>query len=72
VSERPVLIEMGYGCAILSAGWKYIAIRHSVAIEAKAKASGQQPDFLGRINGKNTADLKRWIVGETAPLLTTA
>jgi arylsulfatase A-like enzyme len=60
VSERPVLIEMGYGRALISGGWKYIAIRHPEKVEAKAKATGQQPDFLGRFIGKNAADLKRW------------
>jgi arylsulfatase A-like enzyme len=60
VTERPVLIEMGYGRALLSGGWKYIAIRHPEKVEAKAKATGEQPDFLGRFSAKNAADMKRW------------
>jgi arylsulfatase A-like enzyme len=48
VGERPVLIEMGYGRAIISGGWKYIACRYPEKIETQAKKLGKQPDFLGR------------------------
>lgn len=69
VAERPVLIEMGYGRAILSGGWKYIAIRLPDEIEAKAQASGKRPDFLGRFGDKDKEDRKRWpSYGETDQL----
>lgn len=48
VTGKPVLIEMGYGRAILSSGWKYIACRYPARIEAQAAKLGKQPDFLGR------------------------
>lgn len=60
VAERPVLIEMGYGRALISGGWKYIAIRLPADIEAKAKASGTRPDFLGRFGAKDDGDRNRW------------
>lgn len=60
VAERPVLVEMGYGRAMLSSDWKYIAIRYPAAILAKAKESGDVPDAIGRFNGKNDPDRARW------------
>jgi arylsulfatase A-like enzyme len=50
--ERPVLIEMGYGRAVISGGWKYIACRYPEVIEAQAKQKGHRPDFLGRFKEK--------------------
>lgn len=32
MEERPVLIEMGYGRAVVSDGWKYIAVRPPAAV----------------------------------------
>lgn len=45
--ERPLLIEMGYGRAIISGGWKYIATRLPEAIREKARKSGKTPSLQG-------------------------
>lgn len=60
VAERPMLIEMGYGRAIIAGGWKYIAIRLPADIEAKAKDTNERPDFLGRFASKDEGDRARW------------
>jgi arylsulfatase A-like enzyme len=60
VAERPVLLEMGYGRAILSGGWKYIAIRLPEEIEAESKTLGRRPDFLGRFQAKDELHRNRW------------
>jgi arylsulfatase A-like enzyme len=60
--ERPVLIEMGYGRAVIADGHKYIAIRHPPEVTKKADETGETPDFLGRFGGKRDAEqmCKRW------------
>jgi len=60
--ERPVLIEMGYGRAVIADGHKYIAIRHPPEVTKKADETGETPDFLGRFGGKRDAEQmhRRW------------
>lgn len=68
LAERPVLIEMGYGRAVISGGWKYIACRYPEAIEQQARQRGRRPDFLGRFKEKGP-DEKTWpAFGETDQL----
>jgi arylsulfatase A-like enzyme len=52
MQERPVLIEMGYGRAVIANGHKYIAIRHPPEVMQKAADTGDTPDFLGRFGAK--------------------
>lgn len=53
VAERPTLIEMGYGRAVVWNGWKYIAVRYPPAIAAKADK--QKLSLLGRRELKDEA-----------------
>lgn len=46
VAERPVLVEMGYGRAIVADGWKYIAIRFPEKMETEIKEKGIQVKSL--------------------------
>jgi arylsulfatase A-like enzyme len=48
LAERTVLIEMGYGRAIIHDGWKYIAIRYPDEVLARVRAKNILPDYLGR------------------------
>jgi len=50
VAERPVLIEMGYGRAVVSDGWKYIAIRYPPSVEQRAR--NRKPGPLALIGNK--------------------
>ena len=59
LDERPVLIEMGYGRAIISGGWKYVAIRFPQNIEARAQQLGQRPDYVGKFQ-KKAIEGKDW------------
>jgi len=40
MEERPVLIEMGYGRAVVSDGWQYIAVRLPEPVVQEMKAKG--------------------------------
>jgi len=42
VPERPVLIEMGFGRAVVSNGWKYVAIRFPEDIAAELEQTGSK------------------------------
>ncbi|MBX7209528.1 MAG: sulfatase-like hydrolase/transferase [Verrucomicrobiaceae bacterium] len=48
VVERPQLIEMGYGRAIIANGWKYIASRLPDDIKAEAAKKHKTPSLLGK------------------------
>ena len=46
--DRNILIEMGYGRAIISGGWKYIASRLPDDIKAEAAKKHKTPSLLGK------------------------
>lgn len=60
VGERPVLVEMGYGRAIVSDGWKYIAVRFPEDVLAEAAKTGQRPTLLGAINDRKARNPTGW------------
>lgn len=59
MQERPVLIEMGYGRAVIANGHKYIAIRHPHEVKKKAADTGETPDFLGRFGARRDVEQMR-------------
>ena len=60
VTERPVLVEMGYGRAIISGGWKYIAVRFPEAVTAKAAKLGKRPTLIGDFNPEMQRNPSHW------------
>ncbi len=59
MQERAVLIEMGYGRAVIANGQKYIAIRHPAEVQKKAADRGEIPDFLGRFGARRDVETMR-------------
>jgi arylsulfatase A-like enzyme len=61
LEERPVLIEMGYGRALISGGWKYIAVRYPDEILEEMQRQQKMADLSGRVGHfTNERFSKRW------------
>jgi len=60
VTERPALVEMGYGRAIISGGWKYIAVRFPEAVTAKAAKLGKRPTLIGDFHPEAQRNPSAW------------
>ena len=60
VRERPVLVEMGYGRAIVNDGWKYIAVRFPEDVLAEAAKTGQRPTLPGAFNNRKARNPTAW------------
>lgn len=60
VPERPVLVEMGYGRALISGGWKYIAVRFPAAVTAKAAKLGKRPTLIGDFDSEAQRNPSHW------------
>jgi arylsulfatase A-like enzyme len=60
VEERPVMVEMGYGRAIVSDGWKYIAVRFPEDVLAEAAKTGRRPTLPGAFNDRKARNPTAW------------